>query len=111
MAVDRLTFHEAWYRVAGLRPRLLAGVRVHRQHFRGQPWYILDNPTSDQYSRISEEGYRFLGLLNGRRTVAEVWRICNEQLGDRAPTQGEVIQLLGQLHAANLLYVELAPDS
>jgi len=27
------------------------------------------------------------------------------------PTQGEVIQLLGQLHAANLLYVELAPDS
>ena len=40
-----------------------------------------------------------------------MWRICNEQLGDRAPTQGEVIQLLGQLHAVNLLYVELAPDS
>ena len=68
-------------------------------------------PTSEQYSRISEEAYRFIGLLNGRRTVSEVWRICNEQLGDRAPTQGEVIQLLGQLHAANLLYVELAPDS
>ena len=111
MAVERPTFHEAWYRVAGLRPRLLAGVRVHRQHFRGQPWYILENPTSDQYSRISEEAYRFLGLLNGRRTVSEVWQVCNDQLGDRAPTQGEVIQLLGQLHAANLLYVELAPDS
>jgi putative peptide zinc metalloprotease protein len=111
MAVDRPTFHEAWYRVAGLRPRLLSGVRVHRQHFRGQPWYVLENPTSDQYSRLSEEGYRFLGLLNGRRTVGDVWRLCNEQLGDRAPTQGEVIQLLGQLHAANLLYVELAPDS
>ncbi len=111
MAVERPTFHEAWYRVANLRPRLLAGVRVHRQHFRGQPWYILDNPTSEQYSRISEEGYRFIGLLNGRRTVSEVWTLCNEQLGDRAPTQGEVIQLLGQLHAANLLYVELAPDS
>ncbi len=111
MAVDRPTFHEAWYRVAGLRPRLLAGVRVHRQHFRGQPWYILENPANDQYSRISEEGYRFIGLLNGRRTVSDVWRICNEQLGDRAPTQGEAIQLLGQLHAANLLYVELAPDS
>jgi putative peptide zinc metalloprotease protein len=111
MAVDRPTFHEAWYRVAGLRPRLLSGVRVHRQHFRGQPWYILENPANDQYSRISEEGYRFIGLLNGRRTVSDVWRICNEQLGDRAPTQGEAIQLLGQLHAANLLYVELAPDS
>ncbi len=111
MAVERPTFHEAWYRVANLRPRLLAGVRVHRQHFRGQPWYVLDNPTNEQYSRISEEGYRFVGLLNGRRTVSEVWSLCNEQLGDRAPTQGEVIQLLGQLHAANLLYVELAPDS
>jgi putative peptide zinc metalloprotease protein len=111
MAVDRPTFHEAWYRVAGLRPRLLSGVHVYRQHFRGQPWYILENPANDQYSRISEEGYRFIGLLNGRRTVSDVWRICNEQLGDRAPTQGEAIQLLGQLHAANLLYVELAPDS
>jgi putative peptide zinc metalloprotease protein len=111
MAVDRPTFHEAWYRVAGLRPRLLSGVQVHRQHFRGQPWYILENPTSDQYSRISEEAYRFVGLLNGRRSVSEAWQLCNGQLGDRAPTQGEVIQLLGQLHAANLLYVELAPDS
>jgi putative peptide zinc metalloprotease protein len=105
MAIDRPTFHEAWYRVAGLRPRLLSGVRVHRQHFRGQSWYVLENPTSDQYSRISEEAYRFIGLLNGRRTVSDVWRICNEQLGDRAPTQGEIIQLLGQLHAANVLYV------
>ena len=111
MAIDRPTFHEAWYRVAGLRPRLLSGVQVHRQHFRDQSWYVLENPTSDQYSRISEEAYRFIGLLNGRRIVSDVWRICNEQLGDRAPTQGEVIQLLGQLHAANLLYVELAPDS
>ena len=111
MAVNRPTFHEAWYRVAKLRPRLLAGVRVQRQHFRGQPWYILENPTSDQYSRISEEAYRFVGLLNGQRIVSDAWRICNEKLGDRAPTQGEVIQLLGRLHASNLLYVELAPDS
>jgi len=111
MAVERPTFHEAWYRVSGLRPRLLSPVRAHRQRFRGQTWYILDNPANDQYSRISEEAYRFVGLLNGRRTVAEVWLICNEQLGDRAPTQGEIIQLLGQLHAANLLYAELAADS
>ena len=111
MAVDRPTFHEAWYRVADLRPRLLAGVQVHRQHFRGQTWHVLDNPANNQFSRINEEGYRFIGLLNGRRTVAEVWQICNEQLGDRAPTQGEVIQLLGQLHTSNLLHVELPPDS
>jgi putative peptide zinc metalloprotease protein len=111
MAVERPTFHEAWYRVADLRPRLLSGVRVYRQHFRGQMWYVLENPSNNQFSRISEEGYRFIGLLDGRRSVSQAWRICNEQLGDRAPTQGEVIQLLGQLHSVNLLYADLPPDS
>lgn len=111
MPVDRPTFHESWYRVADLRPRLLSGVKVYRQYFRGQLWYVLENPSSSQYSRLSEEAYRFVGLLDGRRTVSEVWNICNEQLGDRAPTQPEVIQLLGQLYAMNLLYVDLPPDT
>jgi len=111
MAVDRPTFHESWYRVAQLRPRLLSSVQVHRQHFRGQMWYVLENPSNNEFSRISVEAYRFVGMLDVRRTVAEVWRICNEQLGDRAPTQGEVIQLLGQLYCSNLLYAELAPDT
>jgi len=111
MAVDRPTFHESWYRVAQLRPRLLSSVQVHRQHFRGQMWYVLENPSNNEFSRISVEAYRFVGMLDGKRTVAEVWRICNEQLGDGAPTQGEVIQLLGQLYCSNLLYAELAPDT
>ena len=111
MAVERPTFHEAWYRVADLHPRLSSGVRVYRQHFRGQMWYVLENPSNNQFSRISDEAYRFIGMLDGRRTVSEVWRICNEQLADSAPTQGEVIQLLGQLHGVNLLYADLPPDS
>jgi len=111
MAVDRPTFHEAWYRVADLSPRLSSGVQVYRQHFRGQMWYVLENPSNNQYSRISDEAYRFIGMLDGQRTVSEVWRICNEQLGDRAPTQGEVIQLLGQLYSVNLLHADLPPDS
>jgi putative peptide zinc metalloprotease protein len=111
MSIERPTFHESWYRVAQLRPRLLSSVQVHRQHFRGQIWYVLENPANNEFSRLSADAYRFVGLLDGRRTVAEAWRICNEQLGDRAPTQGEVIQLLGQLYGSNLLYAELAPDT
>ena len=111
MAVDRPTFHESWYRVARLRPRLLSSVQVYRQHFRGQMWYVLENPSNNSFSRLSVEAYRFVGMLDGRRTVAEVWQACNEQLGDRAPTQGEVIGLLGQLFCSNLLYAELAPDT
>ena len=33
------------------------------------------------------------------------------QLGDDAPTQDEMIQLLGQLHAADLLMTDVSPDA
>lgn len=111
MAVERPTFHEAWYRVANLRPRLLSSVHVYRQHFRGQMWHVLENPSNNKFSRISDNAYQFIGMLDGRRTVGKVWEICNEQLGDMAPTQPEVIQLLGQLYSSNLLYAEMAPDT
>jgi putative peptide zinc metalloprotease protein len=111
MATDRPTFHEAWYRVADLRPRLLSGVRVRRQQYRGQLWYVLENPANNQFARLAESAYRFVGSLDGRRTVSEVWQMCNEQLADAAPTQGEVIQLLGQLYGMNLLYADVAPDA
>ena len=111
MAIERPTFHEAWYRVANLRPRLLSSVHVYRQHFRGQMWYVLENSSNNKFSRISDSAYQFIGMLDGRRTVGKVWEICNEQLGDMAPTQPEVIQLLGQLYSSNLLYAEMAPDT
>jgi len=111
MSVDRPTFHEAWYRVAGLRPRLLSGVKVYRQNFRGQTWYVLENPSNNKYIRISTDAYHFTGLFDGKQTISEIWQICNEQYGDRSPTQGEVIQILAQLYSSNLLYVEIAPDT
>ncbi len=97
--------------MVNLRPRLLSGVQVWRQHFRGRMWYVLEDPCTNKFARVTPEAYHFLGLLDGRRTVGEVWGICNERLGDNAPTQAEVIQLLGQLHCTNLLYAELAPDT
>ena len=109
--VDRPTFSESWYRVADLRPRLRSTVQAYRQHFRGQTWHVVQDPSSSQFFRLNETGYRFVGLLDGQRTVAQAWRVCNEQLGDSAPTQGEAIQLLGQLYTSNLLQAELPPDA
>jgi len=76
MAIDRPTFHEAWYRVAELRPRLLSGVRVYRQYFRGQLWYVLENPTNGQYSRVSEEAYRFIGHPAAGATPRHEHSLC-----------------------------------
>ena len=111
MPIDRPTFSESWYRVAQLRPRLRSTVQMYRQHFRGQSWHVVQDPASNQFSRLSDSAYYFIALLDGQRTIAQVWQICNEQLGDNAPTQGEAIQLLGQLYTSNLLQAELPPDA
>ncbi|MCD4698983.1 MAG: hypothetical protein K8R91_00205 [Phycisphaerae bacterium] len=110
VAIERPTFSESWYRVAGIQPRLRSTVQVSRQHFRGRMWHVLQDPTTNQFFRLNEPAYHFVAMLDGKRTVAEVWRICNEQLGDGAPTQGEAIQLFGQLYTSNLLHAELPPD-
>jgi len=111
MPVERPTFSESWYRVAGLRPRLRSALQTHRQHYRGRMWHVLQDPASNQFFRLNEAAYRFVAMLDGRRTVAEAWQTCNEQLGDAAPTQGEAIQLLGQLYTSNLLMGEVPPDA
>jgi putative peptide zinc metalloprotease protein len=54
--------------------------------------------------------HRTAGLMNGERTVQEIWDALCTQLGDEAPTQDEVIRLLGQLHFANALRCDAAPD-
>lgn len=109
--MDRPTFSESWYRVASLKPRLRSVTQIYRQHYRGQMWYVVRDASNNQFFRINDAAYYFLGLLDGRRTVADVWDMCNEILGERAPTQGEAIQLLGQLYTANLLQADLPADA
>ena len=111
MPVDRPTFIESWYRVSDLTPQLFGAVHVQRQHFRGHIWYVLQNPAKNDYFRLSDPAYHFAAMLDGRRTVNEVWRICMERFGDAAPTQGGVVDLLSRLHAANLLQGDFAPDA
>lgn len=111
MAIDRPTFNESWYRVAEMKPRLRSLVQTFRQHYRGRLWVVFRDPSNNQFFRVDESAYRFVGMLDGRRTVAEVWDACNEQLGDAAPTQGEAIQLLGQLYTSNLIHAELPADA
>ncbi|UUZ48857.1 hypothetical protein LP420_40430 [Massilia sp. B-10] len=49
--------------------------------------------------------------MNGVRTVQQLWELANRRLGEDAPTQDDVIRLLGQLHAADLLRSDAMPDT
>lgn len=111
MSVERPTFSESWHRVADLHPRLRPSVRVVRQRFRHRLWHVVQDEASDQFFRLDDAAYAFVGLLNGRRTVGEAWRLVNERLGDEAPTQPEAVRLLGQLYSGNLLQAEMAGDT
>jgi putative peptide zinc metalloprotease protein len=52
-----------------------------------------------------------IAAMNGRRSVEQLWELTNRHLGEEAPTQDEMIQLLGQLHSADLLQSDVTPDT
>lgn len=104
-------FSASWYRVAGLTPRLRSHAQIHRHEYRGQLWYVLQDASSERLHRFSPPAYLIIGLMDGRRTVHEIWDIAMRRLGDEAPTQDEMIQLLSQLHAADVLQCDVPPDT
>jgi putative peptide zinc metalloprotease protein len=104
-------FSPSWYRVANLKPRLRKHAELHRHEYRGEVWFVLQDHAGGRSHRFSPAAYTFIGLMDGRRTVEELWDSLNEKDGDAAPTQDEVIRLLGQLHAADVLICDVTPDS
>ena len=111
MAEPLPTFSESWYRIAGQRISLRPGVNVRRQNFRGERWYVLENPFSNQFYRLRPAAYEFVARLRPDRTVQQAWQECLEKFPNEAPGQEAVIQLLSQLYFANLLQYDLAEDS
>lgn len=97
------TFSDIWYRVADRRPRLSPHAQVTRQSRGDHLAYVIEDPASSQFYRLTEPAYFFVGLLDGRRTVDEAWNACNAQLGDDAPTQRECIEVLSRLQLFGLL--------
>jgi len=104
-------FSPSWYRVAALRPRIRAHVRIHRHSFRGEVWFVLHDVAAERSHRFSAAAHHVIGLMDGDRTVQQIWEAACTQLGDAAPTQEDVIRLLGQLHAADALLCDVPPDT
>src|SRR4051812_31501188 len=111
MADPQATFSESWHRVAAQRLWLRPSVKVRRQNFRGERWFVIENPITNEFFRVRPAAYEFLVRLEPRRTVEEVWRECLVRFPDDAPGQEAVLQLLSQLYFANLLQYDLAVDS
>lgn len=104
-------FSQSWYRVAGLKPRVRGHAKIHRHDYRGEVWYVLEDTSSGRCHRFSTAAHHLIGLMDGERTLQQIWDAVVARLGDDAPTQDETIRLLGQMHAADVLVCDLPPDT
>ena len=111
MANPEATFSESWHRIANQRLCLRRDVRVRRQNFRGERWFVLENPFTNEFFRLRPAAYDFVARLQPERTVAETWAASIEKHPDTALGQEVVIQLLAQLYFANLLQYPESTDS
>jgi putative peptide zinc metalloprotease protein len=102
---------ESWHRVADQRLTLRPDVRVRRQFFRGELWYVLEDPLTNQFFRLPARAWAFVARLRPDLTVQQAWEACVRAQPDTAPGQEETIQLLARLHQANLLQSDQPPDS
>ena len=73
-------FSSLWYRVANLRPRLRTHAQIHRQKFRGQTWYILQDHQIGQFHRVSPVANLMINIMDGRRTMDDIWQRIGERL-------------------------------
>jgi putative peptide zinc metalloprotease protein len=72
---------------------------------------VLQDLSTERFHRFSPAAYFIIGLMDGRRTVEEIWDLAADRLGDEAPTQDEMIHLLSQLHGADVLQCDVPPDT
>jgi len=100
----------SWYRVSGLKPRMRMHARMQRHRYRGQVWFVLQDPASGRAHRFTPAARLIMNGMDGSRSVGDLWEIANRRLGDASPTQDELIHLLGQLHASDLLQCDVSPD-
>ena len=103
-------FSQSWYKVANLKVRLRKHANIHRHVYRDRVWFVLQDHMTGQFQRFTPQAYQVIGLMDGERSLQEVWDIACDSLGDDLPTQDEVIQLVGQLNKANVIQTDVLPN-
>ncbi len=108
-------FSEHWHAVRYLRPRLRDGVKPLFRRLRGHTWVLLQDPVTGRFHRLASPVWDVVALLDGRRTLDEVWAeavIMGSGDEQRAAiTQQELVQLMGSLYSNDLLQSQVSPDA
>lgn len=109
MVAPQPMFSDAWYRVSSLKPRLAQQLKIVRQPVRDQVWHVLVEAESGRQIRLNPVAWEFGGRCDGTHTVAELWELLLERLGEDAPTQDDVLRMLAQLYRHGMVQFDAAP--
>jgi putative peptide zinc metalloprotease protein len=72
---------------------------------------VIQDHVSGRYHRFTPSAHYYISMMDGNQTIQQLWEQCIEHLGDDAPSQDEIIQMLGQLHAADVLLTDATLDA
>lgn len=109
--MSRSVFSQSWHNVANLRPRLSNHARIHSHVYRGQHWFVIQDPASGRHHRLSPQAHTLVSRMDGINTVQSLWDEACKHGGDNIPPQDEIVDLLMQLNAQDLLYCDVTPDA
>jgi putative peptide zinc metalloprotease protein len=102
----------SWYRVAELKPRLRSHAVVEPRYYRDELWYVLQDESTGRHFRFTPTAWYLISHMDGSRPLQEIWEATCTRFGeDTAPSQDEVIQLLGRLHSTDVLHCDFPPDT
>lgn len=99
-----------WYRVSELRLLKRTHVQTARHVYRGQPWFIIQDLLAGKLHRLTPQSYAIFARMDGRKTIQELWENACKLYPDHPPSQPELIQLISQLHNADLVTGDRRPN-
>lgn len=109
--MSRRLFSPSWHSVAELKPRLAGEAKIECHLYRGQVWYVIQDQSGGRHHRLSPAAYALTRKMDGARTVEALWKEANAAGAKDACTQNEIVELLVQLHGAELLHADVPPDA
>lgn len=92
-----------WHQVRLLKPALPHHAEIIEQEWRGRSWYVIQDRVTGNFHRFPEIVAYVLSLMTGKRTLEDILYQVRADRGEEAPSQGDIVLLLGQLYQADLL--------
>ena len=92
-----------WQQVSELRPGLRRDVEILVQDYRNERWYLLHDKASGRFLRFNAAAYEFLGRIDGDLSITEIIDIANADADELVLEAEDVMQILAQLHGAEVL--------